>query len=85
MTEAHSIAEFLAGKNLSPRNQYRVPCPAHDGDDDNLAISDKNGKTLLHCHSHGCSWESIMAAIPSYLFDRGASVPTRYTNTKKAP
>ena len=85
MTEAQSIAEFLAGKTLSPRGSYRVRCPAHDGDDDNLVISDKNGKTLLHCHSHGCSWESIMAAIPSRLFSPGAFVPARHTNTKKAP
>ena len=85
MTEAHLIAEHLAGKNLSPRDQYRVPCPAHDGDDDNLVISDKNGKTVLFCHSYGCSWENIMASIPSQLWNRGAFIPARHTNTKKAP
>lgn len=71
MSEAHRIAEYCAGKPLSPRQSYRVPCPAHGGTDSNLSISEgRNGRTVFQCHSHGCSFSEIRDAIPSDVWDR---------------
>jgi hypothetical protein len=78
-TEAHRIAEFCAGKPLRERREYRVPCPAHGGTNDNLSISvGDTGRTLLHCHSNGCSFDSIVASIPSYLLDENTRTEAVY-------
>ena len=43
---------------------YRARCPAHGGDNKTaLAIQEgEDGKVLLHCHAHGCSYEEIVRA-----------------------
>ena len=69
MSEAHRIAEYCAGKSLPTQRNYRVPCPAHGGKDNNLSISEgRNGRTVFTCHSHGCSFEQIRDAIPEGLW-----------------
>ncbi|MDR1270601.1 MAG: DUF3987 domain-containing protein, partial [Planctomycetaceae bacterium] len=43
---------------------YRSPCPAHEGEDANLAFTlGKNGQVVFTCHSHHCSYEEIMTAL----------------------
>lgn len=43
---------------------WTARCPAHDDKNNSLSVSDgDDGKLLLHCHA-GCSFESILAAIP---------------------
>ena len=42
--------------------QYTALCPAHEDKTPSIAISEKEGKILLHCHA-GCTKESIVAAI----------------------
>ena len=44
---------------------YRARCPAHGGDNKTaLAIQEgEDGKVLLHCHAHGCSYEEIVRAL----------------------
>lgn len=42
--------------------QYTATCPAHDDKNPSLAISEKDGKILLHCHA-GCPKENIVAAM----------------------
>lgn len=70
MSEAHRIAEYCAGKSLPTQRNYRVPCPAHGGKNNNLSISEgRNGKTVFACHSHGCSFEQIRDAIPEGLWN----------------
>ncbi|MEP2531745.1 toprim domain-containing protein [Shimia sp.] len=70
MDENYFTAEQLTDK-LGGQWQYnvgRAPCPAHNGTDNNLAVSNgENGIPVLHCHSHGCDFLDIVAA----LRDRG--------------
>ncbi|MCL2118081.1 MAG: DUF3987 domain-containing protein, partial [Planctomycetaceae bacterium] len=43
---------------------YRTQCPAHGGEDSNLAFSvGKTGRVVFTCHSHHCSYEDIVAAL----------------------
>jgi putative DNA primase/helicase len=37
-------------------------CPAHDDHNPSLAISEKNGKVLVHCHA-GCSQRDVLDAL----------------------
>jgi hypothetical protein len=52
--------------------EYRSRCPVHGGKSNNsLSITDTGERALLHCF-HGCSIETLTAAIgckPSDLFD----------------
>ena len=45
--------------------EYRVPCPAHNGEGKNLAITDKDGTVKLFCHSNECTQADIWGAIES--------------------
>ena len=46
------------------RRRGRVPCPAHGGRDRNLAWAiSETGRVLLHCFSHQCRFEDIVAAV----------------------
>jgi len=85
MTEAHRIAEVLSGRSLPSRETYRVPCPAHGGRYDNLAITQEGDRVLFYCHSRGCSYEQIAAAIPSYEWNNGAFIPREFTKDKREP
>jgi len=43
---------------------YRSQCPAHDGEDLNLAFTlGTTGQVVFTCHSHHCTYEEIMAAL----------------------
>ena len=44
-------------------DEWRFPCPAHDGTDPNLSIIERDGKILTTCHSRGCDHEAIRAAL----------------------
>lgn len=86
MTEHHRIAEYLAGRSLSARDRYRVPCPAHGGKDNNLSVAQgNNGGTLFTCHSHGCTFEQIAASLPAWLWSDGAFIPQERTVQKREP
>ena len=50
------------GKTIH-NGKLRIPCPAHLGGDDNLAISVKDGTFLVYCHSYECSFEDIIKAL----------------------
>lgn len=76
MSEHQRIAEYLLGKSLPTRSEYRAPCPAHNGRDHNLSIAEsRSGGTLFKCHSHGCSFEEIKDSLPEHLFDDRAPNP----------
>ena len=42
---------------------YRAKCPAHDGGDHNLSVTEKSGKVLLMCHSRGCTYLDVLSAL----------------------
>ena len=43
---------------------WRAQCPAHDGTGLNLAIDPgRNGAALVTCHSRGCEFRDVMAAL----------------------
>ena len=41
----------------------RARCPAHNGGDRNLSVRRAGDKVLLCCHSHGCTYEQILAGL----------------------
>jgi hypothetical protein len=65
--DIRAIATNLGGARKCG-NGYACRCPAHNGGDSNLSVSlTKDGKLLLHCFSHGCTFKDILKAIQ----DRG--------------
>jgi hypothetical protein len=65
-------------------NQYTALCPAHDDKNPSLAVSEKDGKILLHCHA-GCSKESIVAAMGLEMKDLFTDKSPNYTNGSGKP
>ena len=49
--------------------ELRIPCPAHQGEDHNLALwIDRHGnpsRISAYCHSHGCAYADIAVAVQS--------------------
>ena len=63
---ANSMASAIAHHyRPSPKQSggwWRIPCPAHGGEGDNLAAKDgDDGGLALKCHSEGCSYNAILA------------------------
>lgn len=57
---AETIAQVLGGKRSG--NGWRAPCPAHDGKGQNLSITEKQGRVLVHCFT-GCSQQEVITAL----------------------
>ena len=72
-----------AGKQIRESDK-RAQCPGHDGDGFNLAFRESSdGKFLVHCHSHECTFEQICKGLvlqPRELFSNG--MPGRKDRTK---
>ena len=65
---AQEIAHALHSRPKLSGKEWRVPCIAHDGDGFNLALADaESGGLLAFCHSQGCSYKSILAAIEKQI------------------
>ena len=79
---AAEVAHALDKRPKKSGDSWRVPCPAHDGDDRNLSIADGDAGSLrLVCFSRGCSYKSIVKS----LRDKGVLSYTRewkYPNGK---
>ena len=62
--DAYRIAHALTDRPKRSGESWRVPCPAHGGDGPNLSLRNGNGGRLLtYCHSRGCSFKDIIAAL----------------------
>ena len=62
--DADRIAHALTDKPKRSGESWRVPCPAHGGDGPNLSLRNGDGGRLLtYCHSRGCSFKDIIAAL----------------------
>ena len=73
---ASSLVDSAASRLLSVAAHYglraqgdslRLPCPAHQGQDPNLHLWVDEPKARLgaYCHSHGCSYAAVAAAVES--------------------
>ena len=62
--DADRIAHALTDKPKRSGESWRVPCPAHGGDGPNLSLRNGDGGHLLtYCHSRGCTFKEIIAAL----------------------
>ena len=64
-TSRLEIIAAAAGRRVHG-NELRIPCPAHQGEDDNLALwvdSPHSGRIAARCYSQNCSYREIARAI----------------------
>ena len=76
----HTTLDHLAALTQSriSSGYLRIPCPAHSGTNPNLALWVNNDGIAARCHSAGCSYADITAAIQDRY---GTSInPKRYHN-----
>ena len=60
-TLTFSAVQAHFGKSSNP---FRIPCPAHNGENDSLTISRADdGGLLLTCHSRACPFTDILAGL----------------------
>ena len=61
----HTIIDYLAALTNSriSSGRLRIPCPAHGGANPNLALWVNDDGIAARCHSAGCSYADIAAAI----------------------
>jgi hypothetical protein len=68
-----SHEEFLNRlENVTPVAEgYKAKCPLHDSKSgQNLSVTERDGKTLAHCHAEGCSFEAILKVLQGKLYTR---------------
>ncbi len=67
LVSIEEIVSRLEGKGCTVKKTgdvYRSQCPAHDGEDLNLAFTEgKKGRVVFTCHSHNCGYDKIMEAL----------------------
>ena len=71
---AESFADPLHARRIGP-NRWQAKCPAHADKHPSLAITQGTDAVLLRCWSHGCSPDSICAALGLTLRDLFAGPP----------
>ena len=59
--KAEAVAKILGAKKEG--SQWKARCPAHHGEDFNLAIFVDRGDAQVCCHSHGCKPADIWSSI----------------------
>jgi hypothetical protein len=64
-TKPRDDRDLLDRLGVDPtRSSGRIPCPAHGGRDRNLAWRlTPEGRALLTCHSHHCSFDEIVRSV----------------------
>ena len=92
----HTTLDHLAALTQSriSSGYLRIPCPAHSGTNPNLALWVNNDGIAARCHSAGCSYADIAAAIqdrygtsinPRRYHNNPSPLATRVTSTRRAP
>jgi 5S rRNA maturation endonuclease (ribonuclease M5) len=61
-TTAERLARALLGRQVGAG--WMARCPAHDDRNPSLAIREKDGKVLVHCHA-GCNQRDVIEALRS--------------------
>ena len=64
----NSILDALGSQGSRPKRcgegKWSAKCPAHDGTDYvSLTVTDASDKVLMICHSKGCTYQDILAAL----------------------
>ena len=65
----YGVLDALESGGWQPRfkksnGRYEAKCPAHNGGGRNLSFTESpTGKVLATCHSHGCTFTDVMAAL----------------------
>ena len=80
----HTTLDHLAAliNSRISSGYLRIPCPAHSGTNPNLALWVNDGGIAARCHSAGCSYADIAAAI----LDRyGTSINRRGYQSSPSP
>ena len=92
----HTTLDHLAALTSSriSSGRLRVPCPAHGGTNPNLALWVNDDGIAARCHSAGCSYADIAAAIktrygisinPTRHHHNPIPVAARATSTRRTP
>ena len=92
----HTFLDYLAAlANCRISSGYlRIPCPAHSGTNPNLALWVNDDGIAARCHSAGCSYADIAAAIetrygisinPRRYDNNPTRVATKTVNTRRPP
>ena len=92
----HTILDHLAALTHCriSSGRVRIPCPAHGGTNPNLALWVNDDGIAARCHSTGCSYADIAAAIetrfglsinPRRYHDNSSPLATGATTTRKSP
>ena len=92
----HTTIDYLAAlTNCRISSGYlRIPCPAHDGTNSNLALWVNGDGIAARCHSAGCSYADIAKAIedrygisinPRRYHDNPTALAPRSTNARRTP
>ena len=92
----HTTLDHLAALTQSriSSGYLRIPCPAHDGTNSNLALWVNQGGIAARCHSAGCSYADIAKAIedrygisinPRRYHDNPTALGPRPTNARRTP
>ena len=92
----HTTLEHLAALTSSriSSGRLRIPCPAHGGTNPNLALWVNDDGIAARCHSTGCSYADIAAAVhhhygiainPKQDHYNPTAVATKLTSTKRTP
>ena len=92
----HTTIDYLAALTQSriSSGYLRIPCPAHGGNNPNLALWVNDDGIAARCHSAGCSYADIAAAIetrygisinPRRYTGNPTTVATKVTNIRQTP
>ena len=90
---ASDLAHALCDRPTKGRADWRIPCPAHGGDDHNLSIRDLDRGPGVKCFSHGCDSREVWRAIhgrlnwqaPKWSPNRNTRTSSQATLTQDAP
>ena len=92
----HTILDYLAALTSSriSSGRLRIPCPAHEGTNPNLALWVNDDGIAARCHSAGCSYADIAAAVQNHYgisinprrdHYNPTAVATKFTSTRRTP
>lgn len=87
MPDAATIAAGLDKARQVGPGRWTACCPAHLDENPSLSLTDRNGRTLLFCHS-GCSQEAVLHALrarglwPEAKLPRPEKATTLYSETE---